>query len=183
MMKHKDGFQFRSQALSVVLKRAFLKSMLYSACLILGQLGIARGYAQEGPCIGAAQAEADAVFNQALSTISTLADAAVDQYKKGVWRPDGNFRKRFFGQAGKSLLTIRNLLRDSSATSTQCVNLTSTACVTNKVPRTELLAAFDQIFSVSLPKGLRRLRRLQRTEREKFAQTVAALPDNYITCG
>lgn len=136
-----------------------------------------------GSCAGVTQTEADTVFNQALSTVSTLSNAAVKAKNRGVWKPNGSFRRIFFNQSGRALREIRGLLVGSSPASLTCTASESAPCVSRALPKNELLSAFDQIFEIQLPKGLRGLRRLQSAERSKFASAVDALPDNYITCG
>ena len=150
----------------------------------LAAVGITRGavaQSQSG-CLVVAQSEADAVFNQALRTISTLADAAVKAAQRRTWKPDGTFKKRFFSRAGTSLRTIRTLLTSSATSAAQCPASASSICTQSEVPKAALLQAFDEIFSISFPKGLASLRRLKQVEREKFSQAVEALPDNYTTC-
>jgi hypothetical protein len=134
-------------------------------------------------CSSASQAEVDAVFNQAVSTISSLSNAAVKAKERGSWRPAGSFRKVFFAESGRALRSIRTLLGEAEQQSFSCTSSQGAACETRAVPKTELLQAFDQIFSVPFPKGLRSLRRLQRVEREKFISALETLPDNYAACG
>ena len=183
-MKHKDEFQilfnrvgFLRVSFSVV--RAF-GFVCFALLVPVAPLNDSR--ADDSQCRSVVQNEADAVFNQAFSTVSTLSDTAVEASRRGTWRPDGKFRRKFFGQAARSLSAIRELLQSTSATSTQCIKGASALCVTNAVPKLELLEQFDQIFAISFPKGLRQLRRLQKVEREKFSQKLDDLPDNYISC-
>jgi hypothetical protein len=136
----------------------------------------------ENSCTSATQAEADAVFNQAVSTISSLSNAAVKAKERGSWRPNGSFRKVFFIESGRALRSIRTLLGEADPQSISCTSSQGAVCETRVVPKTELLEAFDQIFSIPFPKGLRSLRRLQKVEREKFISALETLPDNYATC-
>jgi hypothetical protein len=137
----------------------------------------------ETSCAAGTQAEVDAVFNQAVSTISSLSNAAVKAKERGSWRPNGSFRKVFFAESGRALRSIRTLLEGADSQSVSCTSKQGGACQSNAVPKTELLEAFDQIFAIPFPKGLRSLRRLQKVEREKFIGALETLPDNYTTCG
>jgi hypothetical protein len=179
VVKHKDGFLHMKNL-------TFIKGLAFAGtlgCFVLVQSNIAAYAESPGTsCVLVAQSQSDNVFNQALETVSTLSNSAVKSAKRGAWRPDGSFRKRFFAQAGSSLSTIRALLAPPSSSISECMSSGSGVCSANMVPKTELLAAFDQIFALSFPKGLQSLRRLQSSERAKFEQTVDALPDNYITC-
>jgi hypothetical protein len=158
-----------------VIPRAFL-SIVFLGLVLLGQVASA----QEFKCIALAQSQVDTVFNQALATVSTLADSATEAYRRGEWRPDGGFRSSFYKQAGSSLRTIRHLLRSSDL---RCVNASTAICTTKITTKDELLMQFDLIFSVSFPPGLEALRSLRMRERAKFQRTLRALPGAYGVCG
>lgn len=178
MTKHREAFASR-----VVIPA---KCFLLTCAVVTGAFCSAqRAYAvaEASICTSATQSEVDAVFNQAVSTVSSLANAAVKAQARGSWHPTGSFRKVFFLQSGRALRSIRALLGGPEPQGPSCVSSKASACTTNPLPKSELLQTFDQIFSIPFPKGLRSLRRLQRVERDKFTSAVEALPDNYITCG
>ena len=183
MKEHMDAF--RSFGFSV---SRYCKGIARSLVMVLA---CSAGVAYEGahaqdlssPCLSTAQREKEIVFHQALATVSTLSNAAVDAYQRGSWRPTGNFRQRFFSQAGAALATIRALLEETARRSASCNNALSEGCPAPKVPKEQLLEAFDQIFEVSFPKSLRQLRHMQSRERGKFAKAIDSLPENYVRCG
>lgn len=183
MMEHMDAFLSFGFSLSGYYKGIARSLVILLVC----SAGVAyRGaYAQapSSPCISAAQLEKEVVFHQALATVSTLSNAAVDAYQRGAWRPTGSFRQRFFSQAGAALTTIRALLEESAVRSASCNQALSEGCPALKVPKEQLLEAFDQIFEVSFPKSLRQLRHMQSRERGKFAKAIDSLPESYVRCG
>jgi hypothetical protein len=179
MAKHKDGFPGIYSRIANV----WLSSVVVVCVAGFGvHPGDAVAQQAPTPCAAVSQDQADKVFNQAFTTVSNLSNAAVRAKDRGQWRPDGSFRRQFFGQAGRSLSTIRGLLDGQSASVTSCTTAASSACSTSEVPKAALLSAFEAIFSVPLPKGLRGLRRLQRVELEKFKSILHALPATYVTC-
>jgi hypothetical protein len=155
--------------------------------LALSLLCASASYAQDLKCTGVSQSDVDVVFHQALSTVSTLCNAAVRAYQRNTWRPDGGFKAPFFAQASRSLRSIRNLLQKSSQTSSansaQCITAATTGCTMNAVPKGEVLRQFDLIFKVSFPPGLQGLRTLKGRERIKFIKTLQSLPESYAVCG
>jgi hypothetical protein len=178
MTKHQEAF---ASLITTLPKYLFVAFVLVSTPLYSADR--AHAIADVDSCAVASRSEIDAVFNQAVSTVSNLANAAVKAQAKGTWRPNGSFRKVFFLQSGRALRSIRALLESSTQQGLKCVVSQSNTCTSKQLPKAGLLEAFDQIFSVSFPKGLRSLRRLQKIERNKFASALDALPDNYITCG
>jgi hypothetical protein len=164
-------------------RRILLVHALALTLFCSGYVSLAVAVEGTGSCAGVSQAEADAVFNQAVSTVSALSTAAVGAKTRGVWKPNGSFRRVFFNQSGRALREIKSLLVGSGQLSPTCAANEGGPCVSKALPKNELLSAFDQIFEIQLPKGLRGLRRLQSAERSKFASAVEALPDNYIACG
>jgi hypothetical protein len=120
-------------------------------------------------CVQFSQSSADSVFGQALSTVRVITTGALKAKRSGAWRPDGSFADPFFAQAGSSLREIRTLLNDAAASQ-------------NPVAKSALLAAFDEIFEVPFPKGLRHLARLKRSERRKFVGEIEAIPHISSSC-
>lgn len=117
----------------------------------------------EPGCLQFSQASADSVYDQALSTVRTLTQESLKARRSGAWRPDGSFAQPFFNRAGRSLREIRTLLTEASANG-------------STVSRAALLEAFNGIFEVSFPRGLRHLARLERVERRKFVAEIDELP-------
>jgi len=182
MVKHKDAFPSIGFRPCLLRGRIVRLVIIFYLCLFSIPLEWAQAELTEVRCVSNSHSEVDTVFNQALATVSTLSDQAVAAARRGSWRPNGTFRRRFFSQAGKALRSIRTLLSNSSS-AVQCTETSTAACISTKVPKDALLDAFDHIFEISFPQGLHQLRRLRTSEREKFANAVNSLPDNYVTCG
>lgn len=124
---------------------------------------VTREVLAEGECSYLSQSSADSVYDQALSTVRTLTQESLKARRSGAWRPDGSFAQPFLNRAGRSLREIRALLIEASANG-------------SAVSRAALLEAFDEIFEVSFPRGLRHLARLERVERRKFVAVIDELP-------
>ena len=120
-------------------------------------------------CVQFSHASADSVFSQALSTVRVITMGALKAKRSGGWRPDGSFADPFFEQAGSSLRDIRTLLNDATASQ-------------NQVSRSALLEAFDKIFDVTFPRGLRHLARLKRSERRKFVAEIETVSSTNVSC-
>lgn len=134
-------------------------------------------------CSVMSTSDTDAVFNQAFSTIRKLSDEAIKAKRRGAWKPNGSFAKPFFRQASKSLRRIRALLDTISITGGGCgESATATTCTATAVPKSDLMRAFDAIFSVDFPRGLEQLKRFKRSERRKFSVAIDALPQTLVSC-
>ena len=120
-------------------------------------------------CIQFSQASADSIFNQALSTVRLITMGALKAKRSGGWRPDGSFADPFFAQSGSSLRDIRTLLNDATVSQ-------------NQVSQSALLEAFDKIFEVTFPRGLRHLARLKRSERRKFVAEIETVSVTNASC-
>jgi hypothetical protein len=120
-------------------------------------------------CVYLSQASAESVYGQALSTVRFLTQEALKAKRSGAWRPDGSFAQPFLNQSGRALRDIRTLLEGSSTSQ-------------SAVSRAALVEAFDQIFEVSFPRGLRHLARFQKAERRKFTAEIAELPSVMAEC-
>jgi hypothetical protein len=120
-------------------------------------------------CVQFSHASADSVFSQALSTVRVITMGALKAKRSGGWRPDGSFADPFFEQAGSSLRDIRTLLNGATASQ-------------NQVSQATLLEAFDKIFDVTFPRGLRHLARLKRSERRKFVAEIETVSSTNASC-
>lgn len=168
----------------MIARQICASAMIISTCLGAPDSGrnIALAQIAEKVCVSISTSQTDDVFNQALATIQKLTNEALKAQSRGQWRPNGSFRTPFFRRAGRSLRQIRLLLRTLPNNSSPCAQAYTDACTTVVVPKAELLQAFDGIFEVRFPNGLRQLRSLKRSERLKFTREIDRLAESYTTC-
>lgn len=155
----------RTMSCRLVVKRGWV-IMSLSTFMIAAVCGSAAtsAQAQSAPCLTLSNVSADEVFNQALSTVRAVITGALRARSQGTWRPDGSFKGPFLARSGDSLRRIREEL--SQATVSKAV----------------LLSAFDDIFNVRFPEGLRTVSRIKRSERRKFLAILDTLPNVSGSC-
>ncbi len=122
------------------------------------------------------------IFQQVVSSVTALNIAAVNAKRAGLWRPVGRFRTPYFARAGRALKAIRLILRNLLPNRYLCPDPTPPQCVVVRYPKAELLAQFDSILRVRLPKGLERLPKMYPALRRDFIAELNKQPNAYISC-
>lgn len=137
---------------------------------------------QDRGCSRYTVAMVNRLFRVATRTVRTLSDAATKAEREGRWNPNGTFRKPVFDRAAESLRAIRQLLNQLPPEMFLCTGGAPQGCRQRTYPKTELLAHYDSIFKIRLPKALRHLTKLYPGERRKFLAELQRQPDQFVTC-
>jgi hypothetical protein len=122
------------------------------------------------------------LFEQALSTVSRLSRECDRAKKRGIWAPSGTFRNPYLRQAASSLRAIREKLNALPANRYICDNVAPAGCQLRSYPRAQILADFDRILAVKLPKGLRHITKRYPTERRAFLAELNRQPATFYAC-
>ncbi len=122
------------------------------------------------------------IFDAAAGTVNRLAKECDKAKRLGVWKPQGTFRTPYYKRAGRALKIIRRILANLEGERLSCPNFTPAGCTEQIFPKAQLLAQFDSILKVKLPKGLARLVKRYPSERRRFIAVLNTHPDRYITC-
>jgi hypothetical protein len=133
-------------------------------------------------CTKISQVIINRIFEQALSAVTEIAKESEKAKKAGLWKPKGNFRLPHHRQAGRTLSTIRKILRKLPINRYSCVGRIPASCSVVVFPKAQILAEYDKIFTVKLPQGLQRLVKKYPVERRKFLAELRKHPDRYVTC-
>jgi hypothetical protein len=123
------------------------------------------------------------LYSQMFSSVTQLSKLAGEAAKRGQWRNrDGRFRKLFLDRAALSLRNTRELLNQLARPAYVCPSGAPQGCSAVRFPKAEVLAQFDRILRVNLPKELRFLYKAIGPERRKFVEALRAQPDQIVIC-
>jgi hypothetical protein len=122
------------------------------------------------------------IFDQAVSTVTEIAKESEKLKKIGLWRPKGNVRLPHHKQAGRSLSSIRKILRKLPTNRYSCTGGVPPNCSVVVFPKSRILAEYDKIMLVKLPPGLQKLVKKDPVERRKFLVELRKHPDRFVTC-
>jgi hypothetical protein len=125
----------------------------------------------------------DEIFQAAVSTVSRLARECEKAKKRGLWKPTGTFRNPYFKRAAKGLRKIREILRQIPSRRLVCPAGVPQGCAEQTFPRAQILAQYENILKIKLPKGLKQLVKLYPAERRVFMSVLSQEPERYIVCG
>ncbi len=133
-------------------------------------------------CTEFSEAMSSRLFEQALSTVTRLSKECEKAKKRGLWAPKGTFRNPYLGQAARSLRAIRERLNRLPANRYVCDGAAPAGCQLNTYPKAGILADFDRILRVKLPKGLQHLIKRYPAERRRFVAEINKQPSNFYSC-
>jgi hypothetical protein len=133
-------------------------------------------------CTEFSEAMSSRLFEQALSTVSRLSKECDKAKKRGLWAPKGTFRNPYLKQAAKSLRAIRAQLNALPANRYLCDGAAPAGCQQRTYPKANILAEFDKILRVKLPKGLQHIMKRYPAERRKFVAEINKQPTTFYSC-
>ena len=121
-------------------------------------------------------------FDYTRKVIVKLANLSLTAARSGRWKgSSGLFRVPFLSRGAQALATMERLFKDSTAQNFTCQE-TPPACSLKRVPKRDLLKAFELIFKGKVPRGLEHISKLSKREISLFQREMRKLPDTYVSC-
>ncbi len=128
------------------------------------------------------QAMTNKLFSQALSTVTRLSQRCVQAQKRGEWKAEGKFRNPYLNRAAVVLKAMRRILSRLPATRYTCDGSAPPGCTAQTYPKEQLMAAFQKILQVKLPKGLKGIRKHYPDEIMRFRAKLNEQPNTFYSC-
>ena len=121
-------------------------------------------------------------FEYTRGVVVKMARQAIAAARSGRWRgSEGGFRIPFLSRGASALASMEKAFKDSKEQNFSC-EITPQACVTKRVPKKEMRAAFKRLFQGAVPKGLEHITARKDKELAAFDKYLRTLPNTYTSC-
>jgi hypothetical protein len=121
-------------------------------------------------------------FEYTRGVIIKMARQAIAAARSGRWRgTGGGFRIPFLTRGSVALATMEKAFRDSKDQNFTC-EITPQSCITKRVPKREMRAAFKKLFEGKVPQGLEHITARKDKELAAFERYLKTLPNSYTSC-
>lgn len=135
-----------------------------------------------GECMPIDSAVLRSPFEYTRTVVVKMARQAIAAAKSGRWKgSSGGFSIPFLSRGASALATMEKAFRDSKEQNFVC-EIAPQSCVTKRVPKREMKAAFKKLFEGKVPKGLEHITARKNKELAAFERYLRTLPDTYTSC-
>lgn len=135
-----------------------------------------------GECMPIDSAVLRSPFEYTRTLVVKMAQQAIAAAKSGKWKgSQGGFRIPFLARGAVALATMEKAFKDSKDQNFVC-EITPQSCVTKRVPKREMKAAFRKLFEGKVPRGLEHITAHKDRELSAFDRYLRTLPDTYTSC-
>lgn len=121
-------------------------------------------------------------FEYTRGVVVKMARQAIAAARSGRWKgTGGGFRIPFLTRGAAALATMEKAFKDSKDQNFSC-EITPQACITKRVPKKEMRAAFKKLFEGKVPQGLEHITARKDKELAAFDRYLKTLPNSYTSC-
>lgn len=121
-------------------------------------------------------------FEYTRKVIRNLTNDSLAAARSGKWKgANGKFSVPFLSRGAMALATMEKAFRDSSGQNFVC-EVAPKSCITKRVPKAQMLAAFKKVFNGKVPRGLEQVVSRRDKEIAAFERYLKKLPNSYTTC-
>jgi hypothetical protein len=135
-----------------------------------------------GECMPIDSAVLRSPFEYTRTVVVKMARQAIAAARSGRWRGTaGGFRIPFLARGANALVAMEKAFKDSKQQNFTC-EITPQACVTKRVPKKEMRAAFKKLFEGKVPQGLEHITARKEKELAAFERYLKTVPNSYTSC-
>jgi hypothetical protein len=135
-----------------------------------------------GECMPIDSAVLRSPFEYTRQVVVKMARQAIAAARSGRWRGSGGrFSIPFLSRGANALAAMEKAFKDSKEQNFVC-EITPKSCVSKRVPKREMKAAFKKLFQGKVPQGLEHITARQDKELAAFEKYLRYLPNTYTSC-
>jgi hypothetical protein len=121
-------------------------------------------------------------FEYTRGIVNKMARQAIAAARSGRWRrSNGGYRIPFLSRGASAVSAMEKAFKDSNEQNFVC-EVTPKSCVSKRVPKREMRAAFQKLFKGKVPKGLEHITARKGKEVAAFDKYLRTLSNTYNSC-
>jgi hypothetical protein len=135
-----------------------------------------------GECMPIDSAVLRSPFEYTRNVVIRMARQAIAAAKSGKWKgAEGRYRIPFLARGADALATMEKAFKESKEQNFVC-EITPQSCVSKRVPKREMKAAFRRLFKGKVPQGLEHITARSDKEVAAFEKYLRRIPNTYTSC-